>query len=253
MMEAKRVALVTGASVGIGEATVRALHADGLAVIAAARRGDRLEALRDELGDAVLPFTLDVSDRAATGALPAGLPEGWRDVDVLINNAGLALGKSPAQETDLDDWERMVAVNVTGVLRLVHAFLPGMVARGRGRVVNVGSVAARYAYPGGNVYAASKAFVEHLTLNLKADLIGTGVHATTIAPGLVGGTEFSTVRFGGDEGRAAAVYEGIEYLTPSDVAEAIRWVVARPAHVNVNHLELMPDRQAPGPLVFARE
>lgn len=246
------IALVTGASVGIGEATARRLVADGWRVIATARRSDRLAALAAELGAAVLPLALDVTDGAAVAALPGALPEGWAEVDLLVNNAGLALGLSPAQQASLEDWETMVETNVTGLLRVTHALLPGMVARGRGHVINVGSVAGHLAYPGSHAYGATKAFVHQLTMGLKADLVATGVRATVIEPGLVAGSEFSQVRFKGDTGRAASVYAGAEPLQPTDVAEAIAWVAAQPPHVNVTVLELMPVCQGPGPLVIHR-
>lgn len=250
MSTAKPVALVTGATAGIGRATVEALIGDGYRVIAAARRRDRLEDIRHALGASVLPLQLDIADAKAVSGLPRQLHDNWQAIDVLVNNAGLALGREPAQHCDLSDWEEMVAVNIGGTMRMVHAFLPAMVQRGRGRIINIGSVAARYAYPGGNVYGATKAFIEHLTLNLKADLIGTGVHSTTIAPALTGETEFSKVRFKGDEAKAAEVYEDLKYLAPADVAEAVRWVCSQPSHVNVNYLEMMPNCQAPAPLVF---
>lgn len=245
--------LVTGASAGFGAAFSRRFVRDGHRVIAAARRTDRLHALRDESGEALLPLALDVSDPAATAALPDALPEGWREVDVLVNNAGLALGLGPAQEADLQDWETMLATNVAGLMRLTRALLPGMVARDRGTIVNISSVAGSYPYPGGNVYGATKAFVTQFTLNLKADLTGTNVRATSIEPGLVGGSEFSRVRFGGDTAKADAVYAGTQPLTPEDIAEAVAWVVGLPPHMNVNRMELMPTCQGPGPFVIKRE
>ena len=244
--------LVTGASAGFGEAIARRSVRDGHRVVATARRADRLHALGDELGQALLPVALDVTDPAAVAALPGSLPEGWREVDALVNNAGLALGLAPAQGTDLADWETMVTTNVSGLMRMTHALLPGMVARGRGHVVNVSSTAATFAYPGGNVYGATKAFVTQFSRNLQADLIGTGVRVTGLEPGLAGGSEFSAVRFGGDEGRAAAVYEGLQPLTPEDIAEAVAWTLALPAHVNVSRIEMMPTCQAPGPLALKR-
>jgi 3-hydroxy acid dehydrogenase/malonic semialdehyde reductase len=246
-----RIALVTGATAGFGNAIARRLVTDGWRVIATGRRQDRLDALAAELGDALLPFRLDVTDAQAVAALPGSVPDGWREVDVLVNNAGLALGLSPASEAKLSDWDRMVATNVSGVIHVTHALLPGMVARNRGHVVNLGSIAGSYSYPGGHVYGASKAFVERFTLNLKADLVGTGVRVTNIEPGLCGGTEFSEVRFG-DAARAAAVYQGTEPLTSEDIAEAIAWVVALPAHVNINRIEMMPTCQAPAPLAVKR-
>ena len=246
------LALVTGASAGFGAAIARRLVRDGHRVIGTARRADRLDALREALGDGFLPVPLDVTDAAAVAALPGSLPAGWRDVDALINNAGLALGINPAQSISLDDWERMVATNVAGLMRMTHALLPGMVARNRGHVVNLGSTAATYPYPGGSVYGATKAFVAQFTRNLKADLIGTGVRATLVEPGLVGGTEFSAVRLG-DDAKAAKVYEGAHPLTADDIAESVAWVLALPANVNVNRIELMPLSQAPAALAVKRD
>jgi 3-hydroxy acid dehydrogenase/malonic semialdehyde reductase len=248
-----RTALVTGATAGFGEATARRLVGDGWRVVATGRRQDRLEKLAAELGSAVLPFRLDVTDAAAVAALPGSLPAGWQAVDALINNAGLALGLDPAQSADVADWDRMVATNVTGVIHVTRALLPGMVARNHGHVVNLGSIAATYPYPGGHVYGASKAFVKQFTLNLKADLVGTQVRVTDIEPGLCGGTEFSAVRFGGDTDRAAAVYQGTTPLTAEDIAEAIAWVLHLPAHVNINRIEMMPTCQASGPLTVKRQ
>lgn len=244
--------LISGASAGFGAAMARRFVRDGHRVIATARRADRLAGLAAELGPAVLAFPLDVTDAAAVAALPGSLPEGWREVDVLVNNAGLALGLDPAQKANLADWDRMVATNVTGVLHLTHALLPGMVARDRGHVVNLGSTAGNYPYPGGHVYGASKAFVKQFSLNLRADLVGTGVRVTDLEPGLVGGTEFSTVRFGGDAERAASIYAGTTPLSPEDIAEAASWVISLPAHMNVNRMEIMPTCQAPGPLAVKR-
>ena len=245
-------AFITGASSGFGETIARRFVRDGHRVVATARRIDRLEKLRDELGEAVLPVALDVTDKAEVAALPDSLPAGWRDLDVLVNNAGLALGAAPVPGTKLDDWETMIATNVTGLVRVTDALVKGMLERNRGHIVNLGSTAATYAYPGGNVYGASKAFVWQFSRNLKADLVGTGVRVTDIAPGLVGGTEFSTVRMGGDAEKAKAVYAGTVPLTAEDVAEAVAWVVGLPAHVNINRVEMMPTCQAPGPLAIKR-
>jgi len=244
--------LVTGATAGFGQAIARRFVRDGHRVIAIGRRAERLQALGGELGEGLLPFPLDVTDAVAVAALPGSLPEGWREVDVLVNNAGLARGVSPAQATKLEDWEAMVSTNVTGLMRMTHALLPGMVARDHGNIINISSTAARYPYPGGNVYGASKAFVTQLSSNLKADLVGTGVRVTDLEPGLVGGSEFSQVRFGGDAEKAASVYAGTTPLTPEDIAEAVAWVVNLPAHVNINRLEMMPTCQGPGPLVIKR-
>jgi 3-hydroxy acid dehydrogenase/malonic semialdehyde reductase len=247
-----KTVLVTGATAGFGQAVARRFVRDGHRVIATGRRADRLEALRAELGASLLPFPLDVTDAAAVAGLPASLPSAWQEVDVLVNNAGLALGVAPAQSASLQDWETMVATNVTGLMRMTHTLLPGMVERDHGHIVNVSSTAARYPYPGGNIYGASKAFVTHLSANLKADLVGTGVRITDLEPGLVGGSEFSAIRFGGDAEKAKAVYAGTIPLSPEDIAEAIAWVVGLPSHVNINRLEMMPTCQGPGPLVIKR-
>jgi 3-hydroxy acid dehydrogenase/malonic semialdehyde reductase len=246
-----KTVLVTGATAGFGQAIARRFVRDGHRVIATGRRAERLDALRAELGKSLLPFPLDVTDARAVADLPGSLPSSW-EVDVLVNNAGLALGVSSAQASRLQDWETMVATNVTGLMRMTHALLPGMVERDRGHIVNVSSTAARYPYPGGNVYGASKAFVTQLSANLKADLVGTGVRITDLEPGLVGGSEFSRVRFGGDAERAASVYAGTTPLSPEDIAEAVAWVVGLPDHVNINRLEMMPTSQAPGPLTIKR-
>ena len=247
-----KTVLVTGATAGFGQAVARRFVRDGHRVIATGRRADRLEALRAELGASLLPFQLDVTDAKAVAGLPDGLPATWREVDVLVNNAGLALGTAPAQSTSLQDWETMVGTNVVGLMRMTHALLPGMVERDYGHIVNVSSTAARFPYPGGNVYGASKAFVTQLSANLKADLVGTGVRITDLEPGLVGGSEFSVVRFGGDGEKAKAVYAGTTPLSPEDIAEAVAWVVGLPGHVNINRLEMMPTCQGPGPLAIKR-
>jgi 3-hydroxy acid dehydrogenase / malonic semialdehyde reductase len=244
--------LVTGATAGFGAAMARRFVRDGHRVIAAGRRTDRLQALHEELGAALLPVTLDVTDTAAVAALPDSLPEAWRQVDVLVNNAGLALGLAPAHNAPLSDWDHMVAVNVTGLMHMTRALLPAMVARNRGHVINISSTAANYPYPGGHVYGASKAFVTQFSLNLRADLVGTGVRVTDLEPGLVGGTEFSVTRFGGDASKAGAVYAGTVPLTAEDIAEAAAWVIALPPHVNINRMEMMPTCQAPGPLAVKR-
>jgi 3-hydroxy acid dehydrogenase/malonic semialdehyde reductase len=244
--------LVTGATAGFGAAMAHRFVRDGHRVIAAARRTDRLHALRAELGAALLPVPLDVTDADAAAALPATLPPEWREVDVLINNAGLALGLDPAHKANLADWDRMVAVNVSGMMRMTHALLPGMVERNRGHVINISSTAAIYPYPGGHVYGASKAFVTQFSLNLRADLVGMAVRVTDIEPGLVGGTEFSVNRFGGDTTRANAIYAGTIPLSADDIAEAASWVIALPPHMNINRMEIMPTCQAAGPLAIKR-
>jgi len=245
-------AFVTGASNGFGAAIARRFVAEGIRVVALARRRDRLAELAAELGDSVLPVRLDVRDLAAVQRAVAGLPAEFAEIDVLVNNAGLAKGLKPAQEADLDDWEEMIDTNCKGLVYCTRAILPGMVERGRGHVVNLGSVAGTYPYPGGNVYGATKAFVHQFTLNLRSDLHGTGVRATSVEPGLSGETEFSTVRFSGDQAQADAVYAGMQPLVPADIAEAVYWVVSQPPHVNINTIEMMPVAQSFAPFQVHR-
>jgi 3-hydroxy acid dehydrogenase / malonic semialdehyde reductase len=245
--------LITGASSGFGTAAARRFAARGDRVIAAARRTERLRDLAKELGpDVLLPLTLDVRNRASVERLPAELPPDFAEVDILVNNAGLALGLEPAQRADVGQWEQMIETNCTGLVYVTRALLPQMVARGRGHVVNLGSIAGTYPYPGGNVYGATKAFVHQFSLNLRSDLHGTGVRVTCVEPGLCGGTEFSEVRFGGDRERAAAVYAGMQPLTAEDIAAAIEWATSQPPHVNVNTIELMPVSQSFAPFQVDR-
>ena len=244
--------LVTGASAGFGLAIAQRFLADGAHVIAAARRVDRLQALAEQHPGRVLPLALDVTDRPATAAALAALPAPFAEVDVLVNNAGLALGLAPAHQADIDDWERMIATNCAGLVNVTRAITPGMVARGRGSVINIGSIAGEVPYPGGNVYGATKAFVHQFTHNLNADLIGTGVRATCVEPGLVGGTEFSNVRFHGDDQKAASVYAGTQPLTAEDIADTVHWLATRPAHVTINAISMMPNCQSFGPLQIRR-
>ncbi|WP_163992059.1 SDR family NAD(P)-dependent oxidoreductase [Pyxidicoccus caerfyrddinensis] len=243
---------ITGATSGFGLAITRRFLQDGARVIAIGRRTERLEAMRAELGERLLPVTLDITDREAVERAVRSLPAEFAEVDVLVNNAGLALGLDLAQSARVEDWDVMVDTNVKGVLYSTHAVLPGMVARNRGHIVNMGSIAAEFPYPGGNVYGATKAFVHQFSLNLRADLHGTAVRVTDIEPGLVGGTEFSSVRFKGDETRAASLYANTQPLTPEDIADAVHWVTTRPAHVNINIISLMPVAQAFGPLPVKR-
>jgi 3-hydroxy acid dehydrogenase/malonic semialdehyde reductase len=247
------IVLITGASSGFGEAMARTFVKGGHRVIAAARRADKLSALAAELGNAFLPVTLDVTQTDTIPATLAALPVEWQAIDVLINNAGLALGVLPAQKASLADWDTMISTNNRGLVHMTHAVLPGMVERKSGLVINLGSVAGTYAYPGGNVYGATKSFVDHFTLNLRADLAGTGVRATNIAPGLCGGTEFSQVRYKGDEGLAAKVYQGTQPLTAEDIAETAYWIATLPKHMNVNNIELMPVCQSFAGLSIQRE
>lgn len=238
------IVLITGATAGFGYAMAQRFIAHGHKVVAAGRREDRLKALHVECGPYLLPVVLDVTDRQAVQQCFQTLPDDFSSIDVLINNAGLALGLEPAQKASLDDWDTMVDTNIKGLMYCTRAVLPGMVARNCGHIVNLGSVAARYPYPGGNVYGASKAFVHQFSLNLRADLLGTAVRVTDIQPGMCSGTEFSTIRFGGDETRAQKVYEGTQSLNADDIADTVYWVVNRPTHVNINAIEMMPVCQA---------
>ncbi|WP_281784038.1 SDR family NAD(P)-dependent oxidoreductase [Sinimarinibacterium flocculans] len=246
------IVFVTGASAGFGTAIARRFAADGAQVIVSGRRGERLRQLAAELGPRVLPLECDVRDRAAVEQAAAQLPAGFSAVDVLVNNAGLALGLEPAHAARIDDWERMVDTNIKGMLYMTRALLPGMTERRRGHVINIGSIAGEWPYPGGNVYGATKAFVRQFSLNLRADLLGTGVRVTDIEPGLCAGTEFSNVRFHGDDARAAKVYENTTPLSAEDIADTVHWVATRPAHVNVNTLSVMPVDQAFAPLAIHR-
>jgi 3-hydroxy acid dehydrogenase / malonic semialdehyde reductase len=248
-----RTVFITGASSGFGAATARRFAARGDRVIAAARRTERLHFLAVELGpEVLLPLALDVRDRADVERVTASLPPDWADIDILVNNAGLALGLEPAQEADLDQWVQMIETNCTGLVTMTRALLPRMVARHAGHIVNLGSIAGTYPYPGGNVYGATKAFVHQFSLNLRSDLHGTGIRVTCIEPGLSGGTEFSVVRFGGDAERAAGVYTGAHPLTADDIAAAIEWATSQPPNVNVNTIELMATSQSFAPFQIYR-
>ncbi|USX19158.1 SDR family NAD(P)-dependent oxidoreductase [Oxalobacteraceae bacterium OTU3REALA1] len=246
------IVFITGATAGFGAAMARTFVQNGHKVLISGRREDRLQTLSAELGDAVLPVVLDVTDKASIKTALDGLPAEWKQIDVLINNAGLALGVTPAHESSLDDWDTMIATNCSGLVSMTRAILPGMVKRGSGTVINLGSVAGATPYPGGNVYGATKAFVEQFTLNLRADLVGTGVRATNLAPGLCGGTEFSNVRMKGNDEAAAKVYEGTVPLTAEDIANTAFWIATLPAHININRIEMMPTCQGYGPLAIKR-
>ena len=246
------IVFITGASAGFGEAMARRFAAEGHRVIATARRSERLQQLKEELGERLLPITLDVTDTTAIASTLATIPADWQPIDVLINNAGLALGTEPAQQASLGEWITMIDTNAKGLVAMTHAILPAMVERGSGLIINLGSVAGATPYPGGNVYGATKAFVDQFTHNLRADLAGTGVRCTNIAPGLCGGTEFSNVRFRGDDTAAARVYEGTTPLTAEDIAETAYWIATLPAHVNINAIEMMPTCQGYGPFNIKR-
>jgi 3-hydroxy acid dehydrogenase/malonic semialdehyde reductase len=245
------IVFVTGASSGFGAAIARRFIADGAKVVATARRIERLQALHQELGPHLLPLQLDVRDRGAVEHLIAALPADFAEIDVLVNNAGLALGLQPAHQADMDEWERMVDTNIKGLMYCTRALLPGMVARDRGHVVNLGSVAGEWPYPGGNVYGGTKAFVRQFSLNLKADLAGTRVRVSEIEPGMAD-TEFSLVRFSGDAEKAKAVYAGTQPMSAEDIADTVHWIVSRPAHVNINTISLMPVCQAFSPFTVKR-
>jgi 3-hydroxy acid dehydrogenase/malonic semialdehyde reductase len=230
-------AVVTGASSGIGLAVTSRLLADGVPVVAVARRADRLDGLAQRYGDQLRREKVDIRDAGSVDRLADELAAG-DGIGLLVNNAGLSLGLGPMTDGAPDDWRTMVDTNITGVLNCVRAVLPVMREAGAGHVVNLGSLAAEYAFYGGNVYAATKAFVHHLSASMRADLQGSGVRVTCVAPGMVR-TEFALVRFKGDEDKAAALYDGIRPLSADDVADTVLWAVRTPPHVNVNYVELM--------------
>ena len=247
-----KTAFITGATSGIGEASVRAFVAAGWRVVATGRRADRLEALAEAVGpDRVHPLAFDVRDEAARDAAIDGLPEGFRDIDLLVNNAGLALGTSAAQDADLDQWKTMIDTNITALVSMTRRLLPGLIDR-KGAIVNVSSVAATYPYKGGNAYGGTKAFVRQFSLGLRADLHGTGVRVCSIEPGMVE-TEFTLVRTGGDQAASDAVYGGADPMTADDIAATILWIATLPPHLNVNTLELMPTSQSFAGFQVARQ
>ena len=248
------IILITGATSGFGEACARRFAKEGWQLILAARRKDRLKALQEKLGGeaSVHIMSLDVRDQEAVMTGLTHLPEKFSEIDVLVNNAGLALGLEPANESDLSDWNTMVDTNIKGLMYCTRAMMPGMVDRNQGHIVNIGSVAGNWPYPGGNVYGATKAFVKQFSQNLRADLFGTAVRVTNIEPGLAE-TEFSVVRFKGDAKKAAKVYDGTHPITPEDIAEMVYWVVSLPPHININRLEVMPVCQTWGPFAVHRD
>jgi 3-hydroxy acid dehydrogenase / malonic semialdehyde reductase len=240
--------LVTGATAGFGEATARRFLAHGHKVVAVGRRLDRLEALKSSLPaeqqKKLHTLVLDVCDSTHVDTLASTLPAEFSKVTVLVNNAGLALGLEPAYQAKISDWDQMIDTNIKGLVHMTRAFLPGMVERKCGHVINVGSVAGLYPYPGSNVYGSTKAFVKQFSLNLRADLLGTPLRVTCVEPGLSSGTEYSNVRFKGDDEKADKVYEGVHALSADDIAEAIYWTATLPAHMNINALEVMPVQQS---------
>lgn len=249
-----QTALITGATSGFGAACARRFATDGWTLIICGRRQNRLAALCAELSKSttVHAIPLDVRDEAAVNAAIAELPDEFAAVDLLVNNAGLALGLEPAQRCDMDDWQRMIDTNIKGLLYCTRAVLPGMVARNCGHIINIGSVAGNYPYPGGNVYGATKAFVKQFSLNLRADLLGTRVRVTNVEPGLAE-SEFSLVRFKGDSAKAARIYEGTQPLRPEDIADIVHWAAHQPPHVNINRVEVMPVNQAFAPFAISRD
>ncbi len=247
-----KIAFITGATAGFGESCARRFADEGWDLVLAARRRERLESLKNELNTSVHIIPLDVRDRKAVQQAVDDLPAAFREVDVLVNNAGLALGLQPAYETELDDWDAMVDTNIKGLMYCTRSLLPGMVERNRGHIINLGSIAGSWPYPGGNVYGSTKAFVKQFSNNLRADLYGSKVRVTNIEPGLAE-TEFSIVRFKGDKEKAAKVYEGANPLTPEDIAEIVYWAATLPGHVNINRVEVMPTSQTWGPFSIYRE
>lgn len=241
--------LITGATSGFGKACAEYFAAQGWQLILTGRRQERLEQLQQQLGAAVRQIiTLDVRDRDQVFEQLGSLT----DIDVLLNNAGLALGLEPSWEVSIDDWETMVDTNIKGLMYCTRALLPQMVTRNSGHIINIGSTAGSWPYPGGNVYGGTKAFVKQFSRNLRSDLLGSKVRVTNVAPGMAE-SEFSDVRFKGNTEQAAKVYQGTEALRPEDIAETVFWIVNRPAHVNINAIEMMPVDQAWGPFAVHRE
>ena len=244
--------VITGASAGFGAALVHRYASNGWQVVAAARRAERLDELATTYPGLVHPLPLDVSDAGAVSAAFGSLPVKFSNIDVVVNNAGLALGTEPAQRANLDDWAEMIATNCNGVVNVTHSLLPGMLDRQRGHIVNLGSVAGTHPYAGGNVYGATKAFVHLFSRNLRADLAGTPIRVTTIEPGVCEGTEFSDVRYRGDTEKAGAVYEGFEAVNPNDIADATWWITNAPPHLDITRIEMMPTAQTPAGFAIHR-
>ena len=236
--------LVTGVTAGFGKAIAELLISKGHTVIGTGRRQEKLDELQTQLGDNFIPLNFDVSDLPATKtALQTLSNDLLTNIDVLVNNAGLALGLEPADKTDFADWQQMVNTNILGLIHLTHEILPFMVANNDGYIINLSSTAGSYPYFGGNVYGATKAFVTQFSLNLRADLVGKNIRVSNIEPGLCGGTEFSNIRFHGDDAKAAQVYDSVQYVTPQDIANMVAWLIEQPKHVNINRIEVMPTAQ----------
>ena len=247
-----KTVLVTGASAGIGEATAELFADNGARLILAARRKDRIASLARRLEVDCHVLELDVRDRSQVEKAIATLPDDWQDIDILVNNAGLASGLSKLHEGDIEDWEKMIDTNVKGLLYISRAVIPGMVKRGRGHIINIGSIAGREVYPNGNVYCSTKFAVRALTKGMMIDLVDTPVKVSTIDPGLVE-TEFSQVRFHGDLERAKKTYEGYKPLVARDIAEAVVWAASRPPHVQIAEMVVMPKAQASAMVLHKEE
>ena len=245
---------ITGASSGFGEATARKFSSEGHRLILLARRREKLIDLTHQLGgeNKCHLISADVRDKEEVENALSGLPEEFRSIDVLVNNAGLALGLGPAEDASLKDWEIMVDTNIKGVIYLTKAVLPGMIQRGHGQIINIGSVAGSWPYPGGNVYGSTKAFVQQFSRNLRSDLSGKNIRVSLVEPGM-SETEFSLIRFEGDQDKAKAVYHSMNPLSAEDIAETVFWICSMPAHVNVNQIELMPIAQAWAPFSVYRD
>ncbi|MBV1910926.1 MAG: SDR family NAD(P)-dependent oxidoreductase [Kangiellaceae bacterium] len=248
----RKLVVITGASSGFGQACAERFAAEGWLVVAAARREERLVTLQQKLGESnCIISALDVSNSDSINRFTEFVFSHAKRVDVLVNNAGLALGILPAHQAELSDWQTMIETNIIGLTKMTRAFLPHMVDSKNGHVINLGSIAGSYPYPGANVYGATKAFVEQFSLNLRADLGGTGIRVTNIEPGLAE-TEFSQVRFHGDQQKASKLYQDLEPLVAADIAESIYWCASLPQHVNINRLEIMPTCQSFAPLAIAK-
>lgn len=234
------IVLITGTSAGFGAAMAERFIVAGHQVIGTGRRNTKLSELKQRHGDAFFPLSFDIQKQKQITEKLQALPAEWQHIDVLINNAGLALGTEPADSANPDDWSTMIDTNCKGLVWMTQAVLPGMLTRNKGHIINIGSTAGSWPYRGGNVYGATKAFVKQFSRNLRTDLAGSALRVTNLEPGLVGGTEFSQVRYHGDKHKAAEVYQDCQPLTAEDISAAAFWVISMPSHVNVNSMEIMP-------------
>ena len=246
----KKIALITGATAGFGKSSVKKFIEDGWGVIATGRREDRLLRLKEQYGESIHCLNFDIQDSSQVEAAIKSLPSNFENIDLLINNAGLALGTAPAQQCDLEQWNTMVDTNIRGLMTLTHKVLPKLIET-RGAVINISSVAASYPYPGGNVYGGTKAFVVQFSLGLRSDLHGTGVRVTCVEPGM-SETEFTLVRTKGDQSASDKLYEGAKPMTGDDIAETLHWIATLPPHMNINRVELMPVNQSFSPFQVNR-